>query len=116
MSTLKKKSVVFFCSDSGAEPVRDWLRSLPQSDKKAIGQALQLLEYRWPLGLPMVRKMAPGLWELRVTLAQRIVRVFFSVAQDHLVLLHGFIKKSQKTPQTDLQVVRRRQKQLGDGG
>lgn len=97
--TLK---IVFYRSESGNEHVRDWLKELPRDDKRRIGEDIKSAQLAWPLGLPLVRKIAKYLWEVRSRLEDGIARVFFTVDGDHMVLLHGFIKKSQKTPPNEL--------------
>lgn len=105
-------SVVFYRSDAGKEPVRDWLRELTVEDRKAIGADIKTVQYNWPLGMPVVRKMEPGLWEVRCSIANGIARVLFTAQNGKMVLLHGFIKKSAKTPAPDLTTARNRLKKL----
>jgi len=91
--------VIFFHNPSGREPVRDWLKEMDKADRTTIGEDIKLVQFRWPLGMPLVRKLEADLWEVRSHLSGgRIARVFFTVCKTELVLLHGFIKKSQKTP------------------
>jgi phage-related protein len=104
-------AVHFFKTDSGTEPVRDWLRSLPDIEKKIIGEDIKTVQIGWPLGMPLVRKMDKGLWEVRVTLPGKIARILFTVCGENMVLLHGFIKKSQTTPKVELQTALTRLKQ-----
>ena len=102
-------NVFFFQTDAGREPVREWLKSLDKADRKAIGENIKLVQFRWPLGMPLVRKMEIDLWEVRSNLSSgRIARVFFTVGGGEMALLHGFIKKSQKTPLRDLNLARNR--------
>jgi phage-related protein len=109
----KKLTVAFYRSRSGAEPVRDWLKSLPIADRQTLGRDLRLVEMGWPLGMPLCRPLGGGLWEARSTLAgNRIARVLFCATRGHMVLLHGFIKKTQKTPEDQLNLARRRQKEV----
>lgn len=103
-------SVNFYVTDSGTEPVRDWLKSLPAADRKTIGADIKTVQYGWPLGMPLVRKMDHNLWEVRVSLPGRIARVLFTLEADVMVLLHGFIKKSPQTPQADLRIAKQRMK------
>jgi phage-related protein len=84
--------VRFFRTRTGAEPVRDWLKSLPQLDRKALGDAIRTVQLGWPLGMPVVRKLDSDLWEIRVRLADRIARVLFTRLDHELILLHSFIK------------------------
>lgn len=102
-------NVVFFRTDTGREPVRQWLQNLEKADKKAIGEDIKLVQFRWPLGMPLIRKMETDLWEVRSHLRRgRIARILFTVDGSEMVLLHGFIKKSQATPQKDLNLARNR--------
>ena len=101
-------AVVFFRTLNGNEPVREWLLSLPQEQKKAIGMEIKVVQYGWPLGMPVVRKMSPDLWEVRVNIPGGIARVLFTVDKDLMILLNGFIKKSQKTPENELETAKKR--------
>lgn len=104
--------VVFYRSVKGKEPVREWLRGLPKEDRRTIGIDIKTVQFGWPLGMPLVRKLEPNLWEVRSQLDQRIARNFFMVLDGQMVLLHGFIKKSQKTPQKDLEIAKRRKAEV----
>lgn len=104
--------VKFFQTSSNAEPVRDWLLELTANDRKLIGEDIKTIQYGWPLGMPLVRKMAAHLWEVRISLPNRIARVLFTVDDGQMVLLHGFIKKSAQTPQDDLKLATARLKQF----
>jgi phage-related protein len=113
VSEQKKLTVAFYRSRSGAEPVRDWLKNLPIDDRHTLGRDLRLVEMGWPIGMPLCRSLGGGLWEVRSTLgSNRIARVFFCATGGHMVLLHGFIKKTQKTPEAELDLARKRQKDL----
>jgi len=94
-------NVVFYRSGSGNEPVREWLKALPREEKRKIGEDVKTAQFGWPLGMPLIRKIQKDLWEVRTTLESGIARVFFTVDGEYMVLLHGFIKKSQKTPQNE---------------
>jgi len=97
-----KLKVRFFCQKaSRTEPVRDWLKQLPEHERKAIGEEIKAVQFGWPLGLPLVDHIEGDVWEVRIRLPTRIARVLFSLEGDTMVLLHGFIKKDQKTPKTD---------------
>lgn len=100
--------VVFYLTSGGNEPVREWLKALPPQDRKIIGDDLKTAQYGWPLGMPLIRKLEAGLWEVRSRLQDRIARVIFTLEGDTMVLLHGFIKKAQKTPMQDLELARHR--------
>jgi phage-related protein len=107
-----KLSVRFFRTAQDHEPVREWLKALPAADRKAIGEEIRTVQIGWPLGMPVVRKLEAGLWEVRVKLPDRIARVLFTIEEGAAVLLHGFIKKSQKTPAAELKTARDRKKLL----
>ena len=99
--------VVFYRTKTGNEPVREWLKSLPRKDRKAIGEDIKTVQYSWPLGMPLIRKVERGLWEVRSSISQGIARVFFTVKDGMMILLHGFVKKSQKIPSDELDTARR---------
>jgi phage-related protein len=103
---------MFFATAAGSEPVREWLKSLSAIDKKTIGEDIKTVQLGWPLGMPLVRKLAKDLWEVRIHLVDRIARVLFTVVSNTMVLLHGFIKKSQATPVDDLETAKARMKQI----
>jgi phage-related protein len=105
-------SVVFFQNENGREPVREWLKSLSRGERKVIGEDLKTVQFGWPLGMPLVRKLDAGLWETRSRLTGRIARVFFTVNAGRMILLHGFIKKAQKTPADDLALAKTRLRML----
>lgn len=101
---MKKVPAVFFRTSAGREPVRDWLKALGIPDRKAIGDDIRAVEFGWPIGMPLVRPLGDGLHEIRTRLPSRnIARVIFFVSsRGYLVLLHAFIKKTQKLPPADL--------------
>jgi phage-related protein len=103
-----KLQVVFYKSGAGKEPVREWLKKLNKDDRKIIGEDIKTVQYGWPLGMPLVRKIEKGLWEVRTQLDNRIARILFTSHKGIMVLLHGFIKKSQKTPAKDLKISKQR--------
>lgn len=100
--------VVFYQTASGSEPVREWLKELPAHERHAIGEDIKAVQFRWPLGMPLVRKLTGKVWEVRTQLPTRIARVLFTVKGKHMVLLHGFIKKTQATPAQDIELAEKR--------
>jgi len=92
---------VFFRTEAGREPVREWLQGLPKHERRIIGIDVMTVQYRWPLGMPLVRNLGSALWEIRSALPNRIARTLFFVHEGEIVLLHGFIKKTRKTPTED---------------
>ena len=113
MSAGKQIRAAFYATASGNEPVRTWLKALSAADRKVLGQDVAAVEFTWPVGMPLVRAMKQGLWEVRSTLpGNRIARILFCHSGDTMVLLHGFIKKSRTTPDEDLALARKRQKDI----
>ncbi len=100
--------VRFYRTVAGNEPVRNWLNELAPNDRKVIGKDIKTIQFSWPLGIPLVRKLAAGLWEIRSSLQDGISRVLFTIVGGVMVLLHGFVKKMQKTPQSELETAKRR--------
>ena len=110
---LAEIPVVFYRTSGGTEPVLDWLRSLPADDRRAVGTDLATVQFGWPLGMPLCRSLGAGLWEVRSTLpSRRIARLLFFVGDGRIGVVHGFIKKTRKTPAEDLQLARRRMKEM----
>ena len=105
-------NVKFFANSLGSEPVRLWLKGLSAMDRKTIGEDIKTVQLGWPLGMPLVRHLGGGLWEVRSRLDNRIARVLFVLSGSTMVLLHGFIKKQQETPKADLDLAIERHKEL----
>ena len=94
--------------------MRDWLLALDGEDRRRVGFDIATAEFGWPVGMPLCRSLGDGLWEVRSDLSQgRIARVIFCIAQGQMVLLHGFVKKSQKAPKADLDVAHKRRRSIG---
>jgi phage-related protein len=110
---LPEIPVRFYRSATGKEPVLDWLRNLDKDDRRAIGLDLMRVQFGWPIGMPLVRSLKDGLWEVRSSLpSQRIARLILCFHDDSLVVLHGFIKKTQKTSADDLAIAKRRMNEV----
>jgi phage-related protein len=105
-------NVKFFANSLGSEPVRLWLKGLSAMDRKTIGEDIKTVQLGWPLGMPLVRHLGGGLWEVRSRLDNRIARVLFVLSGSTMLLLHGFIKKQQETPKADLDLAIERHKEL----
>jgi phage-related protein len=99
---------VFFRTETGREPVREWLKDLPKDERRIIGEDIMTVQFRWPLGMPLVDHLGSGIWEIRSRLVNRIARTLFFVHQEEIILLHGFIKKTRKTPNEDRALALRR--------
>jgi len=108
----RKLEVLFFRTDPGNEPVREWLLSLARVERKIIGDDVLKVQYCWPIGKPLVGSLGNGLWEVRSRLGDHIARVVFCVEGRTMVLLHGFVKKTQKTPKHELDLAMKRMNQL----
>lgn len=114
MNTKPELRVVFFRTDRGNDPVRDWLESLGETDEMIINTEITVVAENWPsvLRTRLTKKLQgeEGLWEIRSRISggKRIARVLFTVEAGEIILLHGFVKKSQRTPRKDLRIARRR--------
>jgi phage-related protein len=114
--TAPKVELVFYKTEAGNVPVRDWLLELPQAHRREIGQDLQRVQFRWPVGMPLVRPIGKGLFEVRTALADgTIARVLFSFHGGEIYALHAFIKKTKRTLGSDLDLARKRQKDVENG-
>ena len=119
--SAKKRRILparFYRTATGTEPVRKWLKALSREDKRIVGTDIATVEFGWPVGMPTCRPMASrrGLLEVRSSLTQhRIARILFCIHQGEMVLLHGFIKKTQQTPESDLDLAVKRQKEVESG-
>ena len=109
---LPRLTVRFFRETTGAEPVRAWLKALPDQDKREIGADIKTVQFGWPIGMPVVDHIDGDIWEVRTRLATRIARVLFALDGGVMVLLHGFIKKDRKTPKSDLDLAKQRLKKF----
>jgi phage-related protein len=111
MTELKRLPARFYRTDGGREPVREWLQGLDAADRKVIGEDIKDVEFSWPIGMPLVKALGHGIWEVRSSLGGgRIARVLFCVEPDCIVLLNAFMKKTQKTPQQEIDLAIKRMK------
>lgn len=105
--------VNFYQSESGHQPVRSWIRDLDRADRLVIGLDILAVQEGWPLGFPLCRSLGKGLWEVRSRLpSQRISRIIFAFIDGEILLLNGFIKKTQKTPQDEIVLAQTRLKEF----
>src|ERR1700722_8677807 len=107
MKSERPLNVVFYQTAAGHEPVREWLKDLPKEERKAIGADILTVQYAWPVGKPLVDNLGDGIWEVRSRLSNRIARTLFTAADEEIVLLHGFIKKQQRTPANELDLAKK---------
>ncbi len=112
MSNEKVLEVMFARTHSGGEPVREWLKSLSTEERRAIGFKIKEVQFGWPIGMPLTKSLGDGLWEVRISLGEtrRIARIFFGLDGNKMILLHGIIKKTQKTPKNEIDTARKRWK------
>ena len=109
----KKLPARFYVTSTGRKPVREWILELPEAERHAVGKDIQKVEFGWPLGRSHCAPLGAGLWEVRSSLASgRIARVIFCMGDGHMILLHGFIKKTQKTPKADIDLALKRMKEV----
>lgn len=110
---LREIPVSFYRTEMGVEPVRDWLRDLPDEDRHTKGMDLATVQVGWPVGMPLCRPLGGGLWEVRSSLpSRRIARILFFVHEDRIGIVHGFIKKTEKTPPDEIELARKRMKEM----
>jgi len=112
-SKPRETPVIFYRTAAGAEPVREWLRTLSEKDRRSIGQDLAVVQFGWPIGLPICRSLGAGLWEVRSSLPSgRSARLLFFFDRDRIGVVNGFIKKTARTPVAELELARRRMKEM----
>ena len=108
--------VHFYRSENGREPVHEWLKSLRRPDTIVIGEDIRAVQIGWPVGLPVCRSLGEGLYEVRSSLPNgRIARVLFCFHSNAIILLHGFIKKTDRTPVGDLRLAKKRRSKVSRG-
>src|SRR4051812_18804550 len=113
MVSIKRIYAAFYETSTGNKPVREWLMDLSKEDRKIIGEDIATVEFGWPIGMPTCRSLGKQLWEVRSNLPNnRIARVLFSNVSNRIVLLHGFIKKTRKTPNDDKELALKRLKEI----
>lgn len=113
IGALKPFPLVFWRSASGQEPVREWLNELPREDQKTIGRDIAKVQFGWPIGLPVCRPLGDGLWEVRSSLpSRREARVLFGFHDGMLIAIAAFFKKTRATPASELELARRRLKEM----
>jgi phage-related protein len=112
MKRQEPLEVVFFKSEAGNQPVKEFLMGRTKEDRKEIGADIYKVQEGFPIGLPLVKKTDIDLWEVRSTIPDGICRILFTVTKTAMVLLHGFVKKTQKTPLNELEVAKNRLKEF----
>src|SRR5438445_13888034 len=115
MPAPQRLDAVFFRSETGSEPVRVWLKSLPKDERRAIGEDIAYVQFKWPIGKPRVDHLRGSVWEVRTSLGNRLARTLFAVESGQMVLLHAFIKKTQQTPNAEINLADRHFKEWQRG-
>ena len=115
MAAPRKLPAVFYRAQRGTEPVREWLKELSKEDRRALGEDIAYVQYKWPLGKPSVDHLRGPIWEVRTRLDNRIARTLFAVQSGQMILLHGFIKKTQQTLTADIELALNRLKEWQHG-
>lgn len=109
----KKIAARFYETAGGRLPVREWLLGLTRDDRRVVGTDLQKVEFGWPIGMPYCRPLSGGLWEVRSDISDgRTARVIFCIVAGEMILLHAFVKKTQKTPQSDMSLALKRKREV----
>ena len=115
MLDARHLAAIFYATSTGSEPVRAWLKGLPKKDRRAIGEDIAYVQFKWPIGRPRVDHLRGSIWEVRTSLGQRIARTLFAVDEQTMILLHGFIKKSRTTPPKEIDLAEKRFKEYISG-
>lgn len=110
MLLVPKLKVRFFATENGKEPVKEWLKELTKIERKTIGDDIKTVQFGWPLGMPLVKNIGQGLWEVRSTIPNGIARVLFVAKAGEMILLHGIIKKTNKLPPQEKELALKRLK------
>ncbi len=111
MQSTPKLDAIFYATAARNEPVRTWLKSLSRESRRTIGEDIAYVQYKWPIGKPQVDHLRGPIWEVRSTLKSIIVRTLFAVDGNKMILLHGFIKKTQQTPPNEILLAEKRYKE-----
>ena len=115
MANAPRLNAVFYVTSSGNEPVREWLKCMPKQDRRAIGEDITYVQYKWPIGKPRVDHLRGAIWEVRTSLGNRIARTLFAVDDGTMLLLHGFMKKTQQAPVSEIALAEKRFKEVQHG-
>lgn len=115
MRNTPRLAAYFYRTKNGNEPVREWLKELSKENRRTIGEDIAYVQFKWPIGKPRVDHLRGEVWEVRTTLGNRIARTLFAVDEGVMILLHGFIKKTQQTPDSELALAVKRYKEYING-
>lgn len=104
--------VILYKESSGKAPVAQWLKEFSKDERRTIDSDIKYTQYTWPWKMPLVKPLGKGLYELRIKLENRQIRIFFILHEGIIVLLHGFVKKTQETPKNELEIAHKRAKNV----
>jgi phage-related protein len=109
----EKAASPVLCQSGRHDPGPEWLLALTDADRRTIGKDIQKVEFGWPIGRPHCAPLSQGLWEVRSDLERnRIARVIFCINDGEMILLHGFIKKTQKLAHSDIELAHKRKREV----
>ncbi len=96
--------VKFYKTESGKEPVREWLKGLAKEERKIIGEDIKTVQFSWPVGMPVVKKIEPDIWEVRSILKTESPEFFLRyMKMNSLFYYMGLLKKIKSFPKkTDI--------------
>jgi phage-related protein len=112
MVIAKSFDICFYQETSGKEPVLEWIKDFNEKEQKIIGRDIKQMQYTWPWKMPLIKSLGNGLMEIRIKLQDKQVRIFFILHDGVIILLHGFVKKTQKTPNNEIEIAFKRSKQI----
>lgn len=113
MKFNKAFKIYFYKEQSGKSPVEIWInKMLTLKEKNKIYDGLKKLQCEWPIGLPLTRHLENNLWEMRTYLGTRDSRLIFIIKNKNIFILHGFIKKTNKTPRNEINLALDRKEKL----
>lgn len=115
MPSTPRLTAIFYATSNSNEPVREWLKGLSKQDRRSIGEDIAYVQFKWPIGKPQVDHLRGAIWEVRTSLGNRIARTLFAVDGGVMILLHGFIKKTQQTPTSEIALAEKRFKEYQHG-
>lgn len=112
MIITKYFDIRFYQESSGRVPLLEWLQEFNKDERKIIDRDIKYIQYTWPWKMPLVKPLGNGLFEIRSKLKSKQIRIFFICDKGVAFLLHGFIKKTQKTPDNEMEIAIKRVKKV----
>lgn len=105
--------IEFYEPENGKNTIVDFLESLPKKHRaKAFWEIELLSEHGTALKEPYSKHISDDLWELRIKFSSDISRIFYFIPiKEKIVLLHGFVKKTEKTPKNEIDLAKEKMKE-----